>query len=118
MSNVIYATRELEQAKQNIIQVVSVVENQVYVDLSGSVSAMDAVTVLKQFIDFFELGYNCFHIDMSEVDYIDSFGVGVMFFIHSRSKKNGGRLKLKGLHGISRQLFEKIRLDQIIEVLP
>ena len=118
MSNVIYATRELEQTKHNTIQAVLVVENQVYVDLSGSICAMDAAAVLKRFIDFFELGYNCFHIDMSGVDYIDSFGVGVMFFIHSRSKKNGGRLKLKGLHGISRQLFEKIRLDQIIEVMP
>ncbi|MBP2665362.1 MAG: rsbV [Firmicutes bacterium] len=119
MTNVmIIANKALGPDKQMVIREVNIADDQVYVDLSGSIYVEDAAEVLKKFIDFFGHGYRSFYVDMSEVDYIDSFGLGVLFFIHSRSMQNGGKLRLKGLRGQVRELFKVIRLDKIIEILP
>jgi len=119
MTNVIIiANKALGPDKQMVIREVNIADNQVHVDLSGSIYVEDAAEILKKFIDFFERGYSFFYVDMSEVDYIDSFGLGVLFFIHNRSMQNGGKLKLKGLRGQVRELFKSICLDKIIEILP
>ena len=117
MANVmIIAQKEPGQENQVGILEVTSVSNQVHVAVSGSIYAEDAAEMLKKFIGYFEKGHTSFLVDLSAVDYVDSFGLGVLYFIHNRAAEKGGKLSLKGLRGLVRELFELIRLDKIIEI--
>ena len=94
---------------------VKIVKDQIRVALTGSIYVEDAAEILKEFIGFFEHGHTSFLVDLSGVDNVDSFGLGVLYFIHNRVAEKGGRLRLKGLRGFVWELFELTRLNKIIE---
>lgn len=63
-------------------------------------------------------GSNQFVLDMSEVDYISSRGVGVIAYALGKCRKEGGDIKLVGLSAFVKKLFTIIKLDKIFEEFP
>ena len=55
-------------------------------------------------------------IDMSNVDFIDSSGLGVLVASLRTAQRDGGVLKVAALNGNLRQLFELMRLDRVFEL--
>ena len=55
-------------------------------------------------------------VNLSEVTFIDSSGVGTLTDIFRRLKKTGGMLALVGLKRMVRSVFEITRLDKLLPI--
>lgn len=56
-------------------------------------------------------------IDMSELEYISSMGLGILVSTFKRLEENGKTLKLKNLNNHVRDVFKFTKLDQVLEIL-
>ena len=55
-------------------------------------------------------------IDLGEVDFIDSSGLGTLVSCLNSLKKAGGKLKICDIQENPKQVFEMTRLDRVFEV--
>ncbi|MBB4826859.1 anti-sigma B factor antagonist [Sporosarcina luteola] len=55
-------------------------------------------------------------LDLSEVDYMDSTGLGVFVGFYKAVKANGGHVKITGLNRRLSRLFEITGLSEIIDI--
>ncbi|MDU2065354.1 MAG: STAS domain-containing protein [Sporomusaceae bacterium] len=100
-----------------MVQNVTVVNNEVQVSLSGKIYVEEAATLRQNLIDYIEKGHKDFVINMAQVDYIDSSGLGVLVAIQKRALQNGGGVVIKDLQGIVKELFELTRLTKVFTVI-
>jgi len=55
-------------------------------------------------------------IDLTNVSYIDSSGLGVLIGLHKQCKLNGRKLKIFGLDKNLQELFSLTSLDKILNI--
>jgi len=84
--------------------------------LTGKIYAHDAGLVRDELIDGIERGAAEVRIDLSDVAYIDSTGLGVLVTIHKRTKERNGHLVLTGVKGMVEQLIRRTRLDTVLTI--
>ncbi len=99
-----------------MIQQMTFADNQVLVNLSGSIYVEEAAQLRESLLGYTAKGYKIFIIDVSEVDYIDSSGLGTLVAIHKRALQSGGNVIIKGLQGLVKDVFELTRLTQVFEI--
>ena len=99
-----------------MIQEITVTDNNVLVSLSGSIYVEEAAQIRESLIGYIEKGHKTFLIDLGEVDYIDSSGLGTLVAIQKRALQNGGSVVIKGLKGLVKDLFELTRLTKVFEI--
>ena len=97
-------------------QTIHVVNDQVIVDLSGSIYVEDAAAIRFNLIEYIEKGHKRFVVNLADVDYIDSSGLGVLVAIQKRALQHGGGVVIKGLRGMVKELFELTRLTKVFEI--
>ena len=61
-----------------MIQEITVTDSNVLVSLSGSIYVEEAAQIRESLIGYIEKGHKTFLIDLGEVDYIDSSGLGTL----------------------------------------
>ena len=96
-----------------MIQSAVVVDNQVQVVLVGSIYIEEAKQMQEKIRDFLEHGHKRLAFDMSGVDYIDSSGLGMLVSLHKQALKKGGCMKISGIKGMVREVFELTRLTKV-----
>lgn len=96
---------------------INIVDNKVVVKLEGSLYVEDALLLRTKALSYFQEGHNNFLIDLSQVDYIDSSGLGVLVALQKRALEHHGALQLHGLNGVVLELFELTRLNKIFEIV-
>ena len=79
------------------------------------IDASVATDFKSKLIDFLENGDKVIVINLSEVDFIDSSGLGAMVLI-LRKIGTDGRIKLCKLKEGVRCIFELTRLDEVFEI--
>ena len=92
-----------------------VTDEQIIMTINGSVYVEEAALIREQLVDYLDKGYKYFVINMGNVDYIDSSGLGVLVGIQKRAIKNGGSVRIKDIKGIVKELFELTRLIKVFE---
>lgn len=90
-----------------------VTNEQIIMTINGSVYVEEAALIREQLVDYLDKGYKYFVINMGNVDYIDSSGLGVLVGIQKRAIKNGGNVRIKDIKGIVKELFELTRLIKV-----
>ena len=95
---------------------ITVEENQVLVKLSGSLYVEEAAQLRESLIGFIEKGHKNFVVDLGDVDYIDSSGLGTLVAIQKRALEHGGGVVIRGLQGLVKDLFELTRLTKVFEI--
>lgn len=55
-------------------------------------------------------------LDLQNVVFIDSSGVGAIVFLYKRLRENSRQLKITGAHGQPRELLELLRIHKAIPV--
>jgi anti-sigma B factor antagonist len=90
-----------------------IVDNKVFVKLSGPIYESEANTLKESLTKYIENGNSSFVIDFSAVDYIDSAGLGAMVTIQKRAIMRDGGVVVKGLSGIVKELFMLTRVERI-----
>lgn len=96
---------------------ITVIDNKVVIKLEGSLYVEDALLLRTKALSYFQEGHNNFLIDLSQVDYIDSSGLGALVALQKRALEHHGSLKLHGLTGVVQELFELTRLNKIFEIV-
>ncbi len=99
-----------------MVQEITVAENLVQVNLSGSMYVEEAVQLRESLMGHIAEGRKQFIIDLGGVDYIDGTGLGTLLHIRNRTRKNGGIVIIKGLKGLVKDLFELTRLNMLFEI--
>ncbi|WP_087025896.1 STAS domain-containing protein [Thaumasiovibrio subtropicus] len=56
-------------------------------------------------------------IDLTEVSFIDSCGIGAIVFLYKRLKSRGRSLRLLNVNGQPRQLLNMLRIDKVIPLI-
>lgn len=87
----------------------------VTVHLNGSLYVNDAAALRLELLNYIRQGQKHFVIDMTRTDYIDSSGLGVLVAVHKRALEQKGSVKIRGLQGVVKELFELTRLTQVFE---
>lgn len=91
-------------------------QHEVQVELEGKIFVEDAAILREKLLEEIGKGYHRFIIDMHQVSYIDSSGLGVLVAIHKRAIENGGGVAIKGLQGAVKDLFFMTRLNKVFEI--
>lgn len=89
----------------------------VIVDISGRLRFLE--TYLREHVNaLLQAGHREFVLNLEEVPYIDSFGLGQLVSIWTSIRGKGGRLILVQPSDHVRQLLKISRLDTIFQVSP
>lgn len=82
--------------------------------LKGKVYSQDASLFRDELLEKIDKGVTEVTIDLSELTYIDSTGLGVLITIHKRVKEKNGKILITGAQGMVEQLFKRTRLDRVL----
>ena len=99
------------------IQQVTIGNNQVRAAFSGSIYIEDAVEFAENLTELIDQGHTTLLIDLADVDYIDSAGIGALIAIHKRALERNGGLVVKGPKGIVKELFELTHVVKVLHVI-
>lgn len=88
--------------------------NHVTAFLTGKVYSQDASAFRDEILEQIDRGATEISIDLSELNYIDSTGLGVLITIHKRTKEKNGKIVIRGAQGMVEQLFKRTRLDRVL----
>ncbi len=59
-----------------------------------------------------------FILDLSQVDLLDSIGVGSLVVAHSHLKKVGGRMRVVGARGVVETVLHRTSVDKLLNFFP
>ncbi|SMC46712.1 STAS domain-containing protein [Sporomusa malonica] len=94
------------------------VENsQVVVNLVGSLQGELAAQVRETMLTYISDGYCDFKVDFSNVNNINSTGLGMLVNIQKRALQQGGDIIIHGLHGTVKAAFDRTRLSKAFTIL-
>ena len=92
-------------------------EGIVILDLAGALTAGDAATALRNtLLEIVSAGRNNVVLNLAEVDYIDSTGLGGMVVCFTTLRKSGGRLVLLNLNRRHLELLVLTKLSTVFEI--
>ncbi len=87
------------------------------VSLKGKLIVGEATAALKELIkNLTAEGVKKLILDLAEVDYIDSSGLGTLVYCFSTFRKNGGTFKLMNLTRRNIELMLLTKLETVFEV--
>ena len=93
-----------------------IVDNRIHIILQGTIYVEDAKEMTEKLVALIESGQTRLLIDLSQVEYIDSSGLGMLNRIQKIAVRNGGNVVLKGVQGLVRELFEMTRLTALFNI--
>jgi len=91
-------------------------DERVLVTLAGNLSMAEAALLRTKLFGLTDEGHKNFYINMLELDYIDSSGMGVLVAVQKRALQKDGGVVLSGLNGVVKTLFEMTNLNDMFEV--
>lgn len=71
----------------------------------------------EKLLDILKAGQDQIIVDLRNVDFIDSSGLGALVFGLRRAKRRGGELRITGLRPQVRSMFEITRLHRIFKII-
>ncbi|MBB5174208.1 STAS domain-containing protein [Texcoconibacillus texcoconensis] len=91
-------------------------ENESTVFLQGEVDVYTASTLKESLLPLTEKQDEKVVVDLSEVDYIDSTGLGIFIGALKSTDKHGSSLKLVGLNDRVSRLFDITGLNEVMDI--
>ncbi|GEL07495.1 STAS domain-containing protein [Salisediminibacterium halotolerans] len=90
-------------------------EQQVTVYLSGELTVQDAGDLRKHLYDKIDAGFRSFIIDMNELHYIDSAGLGILVSVLKKTREKQGTILIRGAKDGVKKVFELTRLTAVFD---
>ncbi|MDS9472186.1 STAS domain-containing protein [Sporosarcina pasteurii] len=87
-----------------------------YFKVIGEVDAFTAPVLKEKLISVQDTPGLQAEIDLSEVDYIDSTGLGIFIGFYKVLKEKEGYVKMTGVNARLKRLFEITGIDKIIDI--
>ena len=108
--------RNEDSCPTEIIKEVRTEGQAVVLVLAGEIDMKCSVRLRDKFIELLRDKPAVLVVNMEQVEFMDSGGLGTLVEALKWSRRNGGRLKLAGLAQSVRNIFEISRLDSVFEV--
>ena len=87
------------------------------VDISGRITLGEGNVILREIVrDLAEKGANAIVLNLGEVQYIDSSGIGELVKAHTTIRNQGGQLKLTNLNKRLHDLLQMTRLSAVFDI--
>ena len=86
------------------------------VKLVGRITNTNSQEFNRKFYKLLASSNQIMVFDLSDLDYINSTGVAILFSIHYRARENGVRLVIGGLHSFLRKVFGLMDLPPELKV--
>jgi len=93
---------------------ITVSGNHVQAFLTGKIYSQDASIFRDEILEHIDRGATEIKINLSNLNYIDSTGLGVLITIHKRTKEKNGNVIISGAQGMVEELFKRTRLDRVL----
>ncbi len=92
-------------------------KNEVSVALNGEFDAAGCKAVRDELEKSVELcNQNTFYLDLKDVSFIDSSGIGAIVFLYKRVNASNGKLKVVNVGGQPKELMNLLRVPEAIPV--
>jgi anti-sigma B factor antagonist len=91
-------------------------DKEVLIHIGGEIDAYTAPKLREELLSLAEGGNKLIIVNLKEVTYLDSTGLGVFVGLFKELKKNNGELKLIDLSNRLKRLFEITGLSHIMNV--
>jgi len=108
--------REIRGVEMNLQVELIEKESVQYFKVVGELDAFTAPILKERFVSIQNTPGLQAEVDLSEVEYIDSTGLGVFVGFYKAIKENGGYVKITGVNVRLERLFRITGLDKIIDV--
>ena len=99
-----------------IIKEIRRLDDAIIVVVAGELTLREAPKFHGTLLELCEESPKHLVVELSEVSFIDSSGVGTLTDVFRKLNKRGGRLALVGLRKMVRSVFEITRLDQFLAI--
>ena len=93
---------------------ISIVDNTVTIE--GDMDALSVKSLRSAFDELAEEERGDLILDISQVPFIDSSGIGALVFLFKRLTAKGRKMEIRGVTDQPRQLFMYLRIDKTIKV--
>jgi len=90
--------------------------NHATVFLKDKIYVHDASLLRDDLLELIDQEVKDVRIDLSELSYIDSSGLGTLVTINKRTKEKNGSLVLTGAQGLPFDLIKRTRLDKVFTI--
>jgi len=80
------------------------------IDVNGEMDLYNSYKLKELVLKMIEKKINLFIINLENVDYIDSSGIGALIFICSHIKKLNMKLQISNIHGSVKKVIELTKL--------
>ena len=84
--------------------------------ISGQLDAMAVKQLRPSFADIAEKEQRDIRLDLTNVNFIDSSGIGAIVFMYKRVSARNKKLTITGLHGQPLELIRFLRIDKTIPI--
>lgn len=84
--------------------------------LTGDLDTKGAFYLRKELLDYINKGYHNIVVDVENLDYIDSTGLGVLVTANKLVQKTDGQVYIEGLKGHVKKIFELTRLNKVFHI--
>ncbi|MBN2623754.1 MAG: STAS domain-containing protein [Acidimicrobiales bacterium] len=98
------------------LEVVEQVDERVEARLSGDLDIVTSDGVKRELARLVDAGHTALDLDLSDVGFVDSSGLGVLVAIHRHAASSGGALVLRSVPPQVQRLFEITRLGDLLTV--
>ncbi len=88
------------------------------VNADGGLNSENADQFVNELGALIEGGQTKIVVDCSRLDYISSYGLGVLVRLHSKLAKRGGNVKLACVKGVIQKVLTLTRLNSLFEIYP
>jgi anti-sigma B factor antagonist len=93
-------------------------EDVLILNADGGLAAFNADEFVGELEKAVDLGCRKLIVDCSRLNYISSYGLGVLIRLHKKLASKGGDVKLANVGGAIPRLLEMVRLDRIFAMYP
>jgi anti-anti-sigma factor len=97
----------------------SEVENDVLIiRADGGLNSANANEFVDNLGRLIEAGQTKIIVDCTQLEYLSSYGLGVLVRLHSKLAKRGGDVKLACVKGLIKQVLNVTHLNSLFEIYP
>lgn len=91
--------------------------SQVVISPAGNIDFSNSQELKDELLELFEQDYKKVILDFSEVESIDSSGLGKLLLFHKKLKEKNGTLVIRNVESdYIKNMFEMIHLKKVIEI--
>jgi len=92
------------------------IDQELHLVIDGSLDAL-AVEIMRPRFNSLVQDQADVVLDLQQVNFIDSSGIGAIVFLFKRLRALDRNLRLQGVHGQPRELFQHLHIDQSINMI-